>query len=105
MLENIPAHQGCSNVTSISFTGGDRSCILWDVATGRVIRKINGHSQKINALDMNNDASVLISASYDKTVCCWDLRSNMREPIQVTIYVKPVNACIQFSLVCDHSNR
>jgi mitogen-activated protein kinase organizer 1 len=69
--------------TKFASAGGDRALFLWDVGTGRVIRKIQGHSQKINAIDFNNDATVLMSASYDKTLCCWDLRSNMREPIQI----------------------
>lgn len=32
---------------------------------------------------MNEDSSVLFTASYDKTVSAWDLRSNSREPIQI----------------------
>lgn len=31
---------------------------------------------------LNDDCTVLITASYDNTVKFWDLRSNNREPIQ-----------------------
>lgn len=57
-------------------------CYLWDVSTGRVIRRIQGHSQRVNTVCFNESASLMISGSYDKTVCVWDLKSNMREPVQ-----------------------
>lgn len=28
------------------------------------------------------ESTVVVSGSYDKTVMCWDLRSNSHEPIQ-----------------------
>ena len=62
--------------------GVDKSVFLWDVTTGLVVRRIQRHTQKVNALEMNDDSTVLLSASYDRTVCLWDLRSNMRDPIQ-----------------------
>lgn len=62
--------------------GVDKSVFLWDVTSGRVVRRIQHHAQKVNALEMNDDSTVLLTASYDQTVCIWDLRSNMRDPIQ-----------------------
>ena len=62
--------------------GGDKSAFFWDVSTGRVIRRIQAHSHRINSIAMNEESSVLFTASYDKTVSAWDLRSNSREPIQ-----------------------
>ena len=58
--------------------GDDRSFFLWDVTSGNVIRRFQGHSQKVNSLAMNVDGTVLITASNDQTVKCWDLRSNNR---------------------------
>ena len=64
--------------------GGDRAAFLWDVATGRVVRRFAGHSQRINALALSEDGAVLLTGSYDKTVGLWDLRAaSGREPIQV----------------------
>ena len=61
----------------------DRICFLWDVSTGRVIRRFQGHSHRINVVNMNDDCTVLITGSYDKTVKLWDLRAaNSRDPIQ-----------------------
>lgn len=72
-----------SNDNSKFVSGGvDKSMFVWDVTSGRVVRRIQGHAQKINALEMNSDSSILLSASYDQTVSIWDLRNNMRDPIQ-----------------------
>mmetsp|Transcript_316 Transcript_316/g.890 ORF Transcript_316/g.890 Transcript_316/m.890 type:complete len:233 (-) Transcript_316:140-838(-) len=46
------------------------------------MRKLGGHTHRVNAVALNADASVAFSAGYDTTVRCWDLRSHMREPIQ-----------------------
>jgi WD40 repeat protein len=54
--------------------GGDRSALLWDVATARVIRKLGSHPQKINTCAFNDDASMAATGSYDRTVSLWDIR-------------------------------
>ncbi len=62
--------------------GEDKNFFYWDVATGRTIRRFQGHNHKINAVDLNKEATVVMSGSYDQTLSCWDLRSNNQEPIQ-----------------------
>jgi len=47
--------------------GGDKVFFLWDVATARVVRKFTGHAQMINAVAFNEEGSVVLSASYDRT--------------------------------------
>jgi mitogen-activated protein kinase organizer 1 len=69
--------------TKFATAGGDRTSFLWDVASGRVIRRLTGHSQRVNTCHMNESGSLLYTGSYDKTLCIWDLKSNMREPIQI----------------------
>lgn len=56
---------------------------LWDVARGRIVRKLSGHTQRVNSVSFSDDASVLASASYDRTVRLWDVRSSERFPIQI----------------------
>ena len=58
---------------------------VWDVTTATVTRRFLGHNARINACAMNNDGTLLLTGSYDATVCIWDLRSNNREPIQKLI--------------------
>ena len=62
--------------------GGDKICFLWDISSGRIIRRLQGHSQRINAVLFNNDSSLVFTGSYDKQVNIWDLRSQTREPLQ-----------------------
>ena len=47
--------------------GGDRAAFCWDVTTGRVVRRLEGHAQRVNAVAFAGvEASVLASASYDQ---------------------------------------
>jgi mitogen-activated protein kinase organizer 1 len=63
--------------------GGDKICFLWDVSSGRVIRRFQGHTQRVNSVKFNPDGTLLFSGSYDKTVQIWDMRSHTREPLQI----------------------
>jgi mitogen-activated protein kinase organizer 1 len=62
--------------------GGDKSFFLHDVTSARVIRRTQAHTQRINAVALNEDSSVCITASYDATVNLFDLKSSNRDPIQ-----------------------
>jgi len=69
---------------SFASCGGDRSVFVWDVPSGRVLRRLAGHSQRVNAVAYAGESgSVLVSASYDTTARCWDMRSRNSAPIQV----------------------
>lgn len=62
--------------------GGDRQVFLWDVGTGQVIRRIGGHTARVNCLSFNKDQTVLVTGCYDRAVRTWDLRAPVRDPIQ-----------------------
>jgi mitogen-activated protein kinase organizer 1 len=80
--------------------GNDRNMFYCDVATGNVIRRIHGHNQKVNAVALNRDATILLSASDDKTLKAWDLRSNLRDPIQTMDQFKDSVTCIDQTASC-----
>ena len=62
----------------IASVGGDRAAFVWDVATGRINRKLFGHEQRLSAVALNVDATVLFTGSHDKSVRVWDLRAQSR---------------------------
>lgn len=43
--------------------GGDKTVVLWDVATGQVVRKFRGHAGKVNTVQFNEEATVILSVS------------------------------------------
>ena len=57
--------------------GGDKCCYVFDVKSGRNIRKLYGHDQRLNAVCLKRkDATVAMTASFDATVRIWDLRQH-----------------------------
>ncbi|MBI5789789.1 MAG: pentapeptide repeat-containing protein, partial [Candidatus Schekmanbacteria bacterium] len=47
--------------------------ILWEAASGRLIRRLSGHSAQVNSLSFNCGGSILASGGDDKNVCLWSI--------------------------------
>ncbi|KAJ3177161.1 WD repeat-containing protein 83 [Geranomyces variabilis] len=74
----------------------DRAVLVWDVATGRPIRRFTSHHQRVNAVAFNQDATVVVSGSYDASVRFWDCRAaNAYKPIQVAEHAKDSVEAVQ----------
>ena len=71
--------------TKFSSVGLDKYVFLTDSIKCSVLRRFNGHLDRINSICFNFDESILISGSHDCSVRLWDLKSQTREPIQTFI--------------------
>jgi len=55
-------------------SGGDRTIILWDVATGQPIgQPLTGHTSGVESVAFSPDGHALASGSYDGAIILWDV--------------------------------
>ena len=67
----------------------DGTVILWDTATGKPVRRFNGHRAKAMALAASPDGRYLASGSWDRTVRIWETDTGasirtIRHPTDIT---------------------
>ncbi len=51
----------------------DNSVILWDVASGEIIHRMEGHTDVVKAVAFSPDGQTALSSSHDSTLMYWDL--------------------------------
>ncbi|EGF80380.1 hypothetical protein BATDEDRAFT_19556 [Batrachochytrium dendrobatidis JAM81] len=49
----------------------DKSCIVYHIASGRIINKLTGHEGLVRGITFDVAANALVSCSYDRTVRVW----------------------------------
>jgi transcription initiation factor TFIID subunit 5 len=66
--------------------GEDLAINLWDLGSGKRIKKMTGHTASVYSLAFSAESSLLVSGGADWTVRCWDVKgagglpSKAREP-------------------------
>jgi WD40 repeat protein len=51
----------------------DGSVILWNVGTGEIIRRFEGHTDSVNGVTFSPDGKLALSGSDDHTAILWDV--------------------------------
>ena len=75
-------HQGTLSTLAISpdgkylaSAGEDLAINLWDLGSGKRIKKMTGHTASVYSLAFSAESSMLVSGGADWTVRCWDVKS------------------------------
>jgi WD40 repeat protein len=55
--------------------GTDFSILLWDLESGKVVRKLEGHSREVRSVVFSPDGKQALSAGWDKEPRLWDLET------------------------------
>ncbi|MGK7925230.1 MAG: protein kinase, partial [Spirulina sp.] len=53
----------------------DGSVRLWDVSSGKCLRRLYGHSDRVNAISISTNGGFAVSGSNDETLRLWDINS------------------------------
>ena len=51
----------------------DNTLKLWEVATGRCVRTLEGHTNRVTSVSISGDGRLALSGSGDKTLKLWDV--------------------------------
>jgi transcription initiation factor TFIID subunit 5 len=54
--------------------GEDLAINLWDIGSGKRIKKMTGHTSSVYSLAFSAESSLLVSGGADWTVRCWDVK-------------------------------
>jgi WD40 repeat protein len=60
------------NGKTLASGSGDQTVKLWETATGKLLRTLQGHADEVSSVAWSPDGKILASGSYDQTVKLWE---------------------------------
>ncbi len=48
--------------------------LVWETATGRLLHRLTDHTERVGAMELSPDGTVLVSADLGGGIICWDMR-------------------------------
>ena len=79
----LPNFKSAGNVSALAFnpngailaiaTENDWAIQLWDMATNRPLRPLNGHKKRVTSMVFRSDGKILATGSQDGSVILWDV--------------------------------
>ena len=62
---------------------GDQLCRVWDLRSGKDVKKIHAHTNDILSIDFNKYENFIATSSTDNLIKIFDLRANMDQPLMM----------------------
>lgn len=60
-------------------TAGDNVAVLWDVATGDLIRVFSGQTDMVTSAVFSPSGNEILTTSIDRTICIWDTATGQQK--------------------------
>jgi peroxin-7 len=62
---------------------GDQTCRVWDLRSGKDVKRIHAHQNEILSMDFNKYENFVATAGSDNMIKLWDLRATSDMPIMI----------------------
>jgi WD40 repeat protein len=80
-------------------SGGDDGLVrVWEVATGKLVALLRGHTGMVSGLSFTPDGEKLVSGSSDRTVRIWSPKTGQEEDVLLHQNENVSAHCVSFSL-------
>lgn len=86
----LAANRSSHDNSRFASCGGDRSVFLWDVTSGDIVRRLSGHTGKVNAVAWNADSSVLASGALLSSLAGETRSDPLSPPRRLFRHFRPV---------------